>query len=93
MWNYYKDKPKDGAVGNGNEKIATSSSDSKSFSHKTKITWEFNTGDNRKNGIKIVVPLKNLSNLCRTLTIPLINCEVLFTWNGFENYVITQLVW
>ena len=75
------------------KKIATSSADSKSFSHKTKITWELNTGENRKNGIKIVVPLKNLSNLWRTLNIPLINCEVSFTWTGFENCVITQLVW
>ena len=31
LWSYYKDEPKDGAVGNRNEKITTSFKDSKSF--------------------------------------------------------------
>ena len=41
-----------------------------------------------KNDVKIVVPLKYLSNFWRTLNIPLINCiiELILTW--FKNCVL-----
>ena len=38
----------------------------KSFNYKIKITEELNASENRKNNIKIFVPLKNLSNFSRT---------------------------
>ena len=40
------------------------------------------------NNVKIVVPLKYLSNFWRSLNIPLINCEgeLIFTW--FKNCVL-----
>ena len=43
-----------------------------------------------KNNVKIVVPLKYLSNFWRSLNIPLINCEVelIFTW--FKNCVLIK---
>ena len=47
------------------------------------------THDNlTKNDVKIVVPLKHLSNFWRHLNIPLINCEVevILTW--FKNCVL-----
>ena len=44
-----------------------------------------------RNGVKIAVPLKYLSNFWRSLEIPLINCKVEFslTWN--ENCILTSL--
>ena len=41
-----------------------------------------------KNDVKIIAPLKYLSNFGRSLTVPLINCEVelIFTW--FKNCVL-----
>ena len=41
-----------------------------------------------KNDVKIVVPLKHLSNFWRNLNIPLINCkvELILTW--FKNCVL-----
>ena len=63
LWNYYNDEPKNGAVDNWNEKITTAFTDSKSFNYKAKIVGELKGDKNRKNGIKIVVPLKNLSKL------------------------------
>ena len=44
-----------------------------------------------RNGVKIAVPLKYLSNLWRSLEIPLINCKAEFslTWN--ENCILTSL--
>ena len=45
-----------------------------------------------RNGVKIAVPLKYLSNFWRSLEIPLINCkvELSLTWN--ENCILTSLV-
>ena len=45
------------------------------FNFKTKITGQADN-NGRIDNSEIVVPLKYLSNFCRTLEIPLINCEV-----------------
>ena len=50
--------------------------------------------DANKEGIKeveIAEPLKYLSNFCRTLDIPLINCKVSLTLSWSANFVITSL--
>ena len=41
-----------------------------------------------KNGIKVAVPLKHLSNFWRHLNIPLINCEVELILTWFKNCVL-----
>ena len=41
-----------------------------------------------KNDVKIVVPLKHLSNFWRSLNIPLINCEVQLILTLFKNCVL-----
>ena len=41
-----------------------------------------------KNNVKIVVPLKYLSNFWRNLNIPLINCEVQLILTCFKNCVL-----
>ena len=45
-----------------------------------------------RNGVKIAVPLKYLSNFWRSLEIPLINCkvELSLTWN--QNCILTSLL-
>ena len=46
-------------------------------SFKYKVSLIGNTGNNRtKNGVKIAVPLKYLSNFWRSLEMPLINCKI-----------------
>ena len=77
LWNYYRDERSD---------PLSSSSESSSSKYKTSITGNtHNFGDGEagsdtekvgKNKAKIVVPLKHLSNFCRTLNIPLINYEI-----------------
>ena len=47
-------------------KITISFTDSKSFNYKTNVTGELDAGENRKNSIKAVVPLKHLRNFWRT---------------------------
>ena len=41
-----------------------------------------------KYNVKIVVPLKHLSNFWRNLNVPLINCEVQLTSTCFKNCVL-----
>ena len=42
-----------------------------------------------KNGVKIAVPLKYLSNFWRSLKMPLINCKVEFSLKWIENCLLT----
>ena len=83
MWNYYRDEPNSGA----NNDINYSIKDSKSFDYKTSITGKLESNNPK---VEIVVPLKHLSSFCRTLDMPLINCEInlILTWS--ENCVLTS---
>ena len=69
LWQYYRDEPNDNLA------------DSEPFKSKVKITGKTNN-DNEKD-VKIIVPLKYLSNFWRTLEMPLINCEInlILTWS------------
>ena len=42
-----------------------------------------------KNDVKIAVPLKYLSNIWRSLEMPLINCKVEFSLNLIEKCILT----
>ena len=79
MFNYYRDEPNSGAVGNINYPIKNS----KSFHYKTSITGKLDGNIVEKDNVEIAVPLKYLSNFWRTLGIPLSNCEVslALTWS------------
>ena len=62
-----------------------------SFKYKASIIG--NTEDNgRKNGVKIAVPLKYLSNFWRSLEMPLINCKVELSLNWIERCVLMLLI-
>ena len=71
LWQYYRDEP--------NYNLA----DSESFKSKTKITGKTPNNGNEKD-VEIMVPLKYLSNIGRTLEMSLINCEVnlILTWSS-----------
>ena len=45
----------------------------------------------QKNGVKIAVPLKYLSNFQRSLEMPLINCKIEFLLKWIENCVLTAI--
>ena len=66
----------------------TNDDNATSFKHKASIIG--NAGDNgRKNGVKIAVPLKYLSNFWRSLEMPLINCKVELSLNWIERCLLT----
>ena len=88
LWQYYKDDPNDNT---GN---------SESFKSKVKITGKTPDDGNTKD-VKIIVPLKHLSNFWRNFEILLINCEsnLILTWSkdcviinseGEEKFAITE---
>ena len=62
--------------------INYSINDSKIFDYKTSITGRLE-GNNTEKEVEIVVPLKHLNSIWKTLDIPLINCEIdlSFTWS------------
>ena len=86
LWNYYRDEPNSST---DNNNITHSILNSESFDYKANFMENGVTHNNlTKNDVKIVVPLKYLSNFSRSLNIPLINCEIelIFTW--FKNCVL-----
>ena len=86
LWNYYRDEPNGGAVGNINYSIKNS----KSFDYKRSITGKLEGNNVEKDDIEIVVPLKFLSNFFRSLNILLVNCEVSLALTWSANCVITS---
>ena len=77
LWQYYKDIP--------NNNLANS----ESFKFKVKITGTTPAAGNTKD-VKIIVPLKYLSNFWRPLEMPLINCEVNLILIWSNDSVITN---
>ena len=62
---------------------------SESFDYKSSFMENGVTHDDlTKNDVKVVVPLKHLSNFWRSLNIPLINCEVELILTWFKNCVL-----
>ena len=80
LWQYYKDESF--IDNNGNIIDIPDDPDSASFKYKQKITGQ--TGNDRTKDVQIMVPLKYLSNVWRSLEMPLINCEnnIFLTWSG-----------
>ena len=81
LWNFKTDE----IINNAD---VTNDNNVPSFKYKANLIG--NTGNNgRKNGLKIVVPLKYLSNFWRSLEMPLINCKIELSLMWIENYLLT----
>ena len=74
LWQHFRDE----AAVNDNCVIVdfNGANHTKCLNSKTKLTCQ--TGDNGRKNVKIIVPLKYLSDFWRTREIPLINCEIDF---------------
>ena len=71
---------------------ANVSNDDNAPSFKYKASNIGNTENNgTKNGVKIAVPLKYLSNFWQSLEMPLINCKVKLSLRWIENCVLTAV--
>ena len=89
-WNYYPDKPSSGYIGdNENTRVYYPTVNSESFDYKTKIVGELPDGNNVVlPNIKIIVPLKNLSNF--NLNFLMINTEIELILKWSQNCVLTE---
>ena len=87
LWNYYRDEPNSDKDENENE-LKYSIINWKSFDYKTNFIGSSTHNYVTKNGVKIVVPLKYLSNFWWSLNMLLTNCEVelILTWS--KSYVL-----
>ena len=85
LWNYYRDEPNSST---DNNNITHSILNSKSFDYKANFISSVTNNNLIKNDVKIVIPLKHLSNFWRNLNIPLINCEVELILTWFKNCVL-----
>ena len=82
LWSFKRDEIVDNAD-------VTNDDNAPSFKYKANLIG--NTENNgTKNGVKIAVPLKYLSNFWRSLEMPLINCKVELSLNWIENCVLTS---
>ena len=66
----------------------TNNDNAPSFKYKARVISDSET-NGTKNGVKIAVPLKYLSNFWRSLGMLLINCRVDFSLRLIENCVLT----
>ena len=81
LWDFKRDE----IVNNAD---VTNDDNAPSFKYKANLIG--NTENNgTKNGVKIAVPLKYLSNFWRSLEMPLINCKVELSLKWIENCVLT----
>ena len=81
LWNSKRDEIDDNAN-------VTNDNNAPSFKYKASIIG--NTENNgTKNGVKIAVPLKYLSNFWRSLEMPLINCKVELSLKWYERCLLT----
>ena len=84
MINHYRNEENSGAEGNINYSLK----DSKSIDYKASIVESITDTDLTKETVKIVAPLKHLSNFWRTLNIPLIKYEISLTLTWSRNRVL-----
>ena len=81
LWNFKRDE----IVNNAD---VTNDDNAPSFKYKSNLIGN-TEDDGTKNGVKIAVPLKYLSNFWRSLEMPLINCKVELSLKWYERCLLT----
>ena len=80
LWNYYRDELSD-----------LLSSCSESLKYKINIVGKTPEDNDSLTNAEVVIPLKHLINLWRSLSIPLINCELELILNWSKNCVLGDM--
>ena len=81
LWDFKRDEI-------DNNSNVTKNDNAPSFKYKASLLGNIGN-DGTKNGVKIAVPLKYLSNFSRSLKMPLINCKVEFSLKWYERCLLT----
>ena len=82
LWNFKRDE----IINNAD---VTNDDNALSFKYKGNLIGD-TENDERKNGVKIAVPLKYLSNFWRSLEMPLINCKIELSLKWIENCILSS---
>ena len=92
FWNYYPDKLNLSYVGaNERTRVFYSIRNSESFDYKIKFVGQLPDDDNAElENIKIIIPLKNLSNFIFNLNFSMINTETELILKWSQNCILTQ---
>ena len=91
--NYYRAEINDDANENNAVQININNSQasiSKSFKYNTKLTGSMSNSNNILDA-EVVVPLKCLSNFCRSLDLPWINCDTEIDWPWSKECIIPEI--
>ena len=81
LWNFKKDE----IINNAD---VTNDNNSLLFTYKASIIGNIEN-NGIKNGVKIRLPLKHLSNFWRSLKMPLLNCKIELSLNWVEKWLLT----
>ena len=81
LWQFKRDE----IINNAN---VTNDNNALSFKYKASLIGD-TENNGTKNGVKIAVPLKHLSNFWRSLEMPLINCKIDLSLKWIKNCVLT----
>ena len=84
LWNFKNDE----IINNAD---VTNDNNSLSFTYKASIIGNIEN-NGIKNGVKIGLPLKHLSNFWRSLKMPLINCKIELSLNWVEKWLLTTAI-
>ena len=87
LWHFNRDEQSKENNGELFDFIADNSS---SFQYKSNLVGVLPNGG-RKNGVKIAVPLKYLSNFWRLLETPLINCKIELSFTRNQNCILSTV--
>ena len=86
LWQFKRDEQLKENNGNLSD---VSTDNSSSFKYESNFIGTIPNGG-RKNGVKIPVPLKCLSNFWRSLEMPLINCKIELSLKWYENCIVSR---
>ena len=92
FWNYYPDKANSSYLGdNESTRVFDPIRNSESFDYKTKLVSQLPGGNNVElENIKVIIPLKNLSNFIFSLDFLMVNAEIELILKWLQNCVLTQ---
>ena len=88
LFNYYRNKPKERTIGDGDNAINILIRNSESFDYKTKTVESLAAVELEKDNVEIAIPLKYSGNFWRSLDIPLINCEITLVLSWYKECVL-----
>ena len=89
-WSLSQFKRDEQPINNNGAFINVTAENSSLFKYKSKFIGNTNAdgASRKKENVKIVVPLKYLSNFWRSLEMPLINCKVEFSLKWYEECIL-----